>query len=572
MCGRDNLMVRASTQTHVKTRAGSDFSCRRELIEIQKAIVEDLWTEIQRSVGRGTRESDTYLEEYNREFRRYERLSTIQEVIDSVSNANLVYSGDYHTMAQSQRIPLRILREIVSKRPKVTLAVEVVRIAHQPQLDRFIAGQLSEENFLRSIEYDKTWGFPWEHYRDLFVFARQHGIRVVGINSEPRRGRWVLKKRDQAAARVIGREYMERPGNLFYVFDGDLHIARSHLPAEVNALLAPFHVHPRTVFLYQNNEEIYWDLARKGLEQETDVVLLAKDRFCIMSTPPIIKLQSYFNWIDNTRQLTSPTFRNWYVDLAGEEDLYGQVLRLVKIISQFLEIEAEGLDDFVVYSPADLNFLDRLRGENKLTLDEVKSIAAHIRTNESYFIENGNIIYIANLSINHAAEEATHFIHKVCAGPRRGDLSQIEDFYCRVMREALGFFGSKIVNHKRHCYELEDLRDPARRYPTMRPRRIEELRTIGRFVQEHKKREKAALESGNLWELKGPVYELPLALHIGVTHALGYMLGNRMFDSLMKGQIEKESIRGLFLMNFSNLEQSLTTYLDWTSKGVNPST
>jgi hypothetical protein len=282
-----------------------------------------------------------------------------------------------------------------------------------------------------------------------------------------------------------------------------------------------------------------------------------------MSTPPVIKLQSYFNWIDNTRQLTAPTFRNWYVDLVGEEDLYNQVLRLVRIVAQFLKIESGDLDDFVVYSPADLDFLDRLRHESGLSLAEIKEVAAHLRTNESYFIENGNIIYIANLSINHAAEEATHFIHKVCAGARRADLTQTEDFYCRIMREALGFFGSKIINHKRHCHSVEDFRHPERNHPTLRAGLVEELKSIGVCVSDHKVWERAYLSRGRMWKLNGPVFELPLQIHLGVTHALGYMLGNRIFDALMRGRLEKQAVRELFFMNFSELDQSLRTYLEW---------
>ncbi len=514
-------------------------------------------------MGKTTREYQAYLEDYNRAFRTYQRTATIDELIATVLEADIVYNGDYHTMAQSQRIPLRILREVVSRRPRITLAVEAVHIEHQAFLDAFISGEIREEDFLRSIDYDKNWGFPWDHYRDLFIFARQHGFRVLAINTESKGGRWVLKKRDRTAAQVIAREYLKRPDNLLYVVDGDLHVAPSHLPAMVGELLLPFDERPEIVILFQNNEEIYWSLARKRLEQETDVVLLRKGQYCIMSTPPIIKLQSYFNWIDNTRQLTAPTFRNWYVDLVGEEDLYSQVLKLVRIVAQFLEIEDEDLDDFVVYSPANLDFLDRLRHESGLSLEEIKAVAAHIRTNESYFIEDGNIIYIANLSINHAAEEATHFIHKVCAGPRRADLSQTEDFYCQVMRETLGFFGSKILNHKRHCHTLDDFRHPERSHPTLRASRMEELRTIGTFVNDHKVWERVFLNTGRMWQLEGPTFELPLALHLGVTHALGYMLGNRMFDTLMRGRLEKQFVRKLFFMNFSELEQSLPTYLEW---------
>jgi hypothetical protein len=393
------------------------------------------------------------------------------------------------------------------------------------------------------------------------VFARERGVRMIGINSEPDKGRGVLKRRDHAAARVIAREYLENPGRLIYVFDGDLHIAPGHLPSAVNALVAESDGNLRSVIVYQNNEEIYWKLAELGIEQETDVVLISKGRFCVMSTPPIIKFQSYFNWIDNARELTSPVTQTWRPDLAGDEDLYSQVLRLVMMISEFFEIEVDGLEDFVVYSPADLDFLDELKADGELTPAEVAAISAHIRTNESYFIERSNIIYIANLSINHAAEEAAHFIHTVCAGPRQPDINQVEDFYCRVMREAVGFLGSKIVNHKRPCYGLNDFKYVKRRYPTKPPERLAEMVSIGKFVRKHKQWEKSYLSRGKPWKTDGPMYNLPLGIHIGVTHALGYMLGHRLFEALMRGTIGKAAVRKLFFTNFSHLSQSLGIYL-----------
>lgn len=540
-------------------------SCRRELIGIQSAIVDELKQEIQRSVGKGTTESQVYLEDYNREFEGYQRLSNWGELIACVRKADIVYSGDYHTMAQAQRIALRLLGEIALAHREVTLAVEVVRIANQRELDLFMQGALSEEEFLEAIDYERTWGFPWEHYRALFEFARKHRMRVVGINSEPKKGRGALKRRDRAAAQVIAKEHLRKPGALIYVLDGDLHVAPTHLPLAVDKMLAQFDGHLKSVIVYQNNEQVYWQLAKMGIEQETDVVLISKDRFCVMSTPPIIKFQSYFNWIDSTRELTSPSLRSWRVDLAGEEDLYSQVLRLVRMISGFLEIDVEGLEDFTVYSPADLDFLDRLKESKRLTASEVETIAAHIRTNESYFIENGNMIYIANLSINHAAEEAAHFIHTLCAGPRRPNITQVEDFYCRVMREAIGFFGSKVVNHKRPCYGLNDFKYLRRRHPAKSPERVAEMISIGKFVRKHKQWERTYVSKGTPWNLEGPMYRLPLGIHIGVTHSLGYMLGNRLFEGLMKGVIEKRAVRALFHTNFSDLSQSLGVYLQTIS-------
>ncbi len=555
-------MPRSALGSRLKTRLKPDLSIRRELIQIQKTMVENLKREITLSLGKETKEFRQYLDEYNQLFKRgYRRRSSMDELVHRVSKANIVYNGDYHTMAQAQRIPLRILRRVLPHRPQITLAVEVVRVEHQRHLDKFLDGRISEEDFLKAIDYDRTWGFPWEHYRDLFLFARDNHLRVLAINTD-QRGRWKLKKRDIAAARVIAREHLTKPENLIYVFDGDLHIAPSHLPQQVESLLARFNVRPRRVIIYQNNEDIYWQLAQKGIEQETDVVLVGSNQFCVLTTPPIIKFQSYFNWIENTKELSSPPAPNWRGELIGEEDLYTQVLNLVKMITGFLEIDVDGLEDFIVYSPADLDFLKGFSSLGDLTQEEIETITIHMRSNESCFIERRNIIYIANLSINHAAEEAAHFIHRVCAGPRKKDLSQVEDFYCRVMREALGFLGSKIVNHKRPCYTLEDFKNLRRRFPGKTPERIEELKNIGKLSSRHKKLEERYLKTGKLWKLEGPIYEAPLKIHIGVTHSLGYMLGDRLFRALIQGLIEKSSVRRLFFMNFSDLNQSLNTYLE----------
>jgi uncharacterized iron-regulated protein len=557
-------MTRAIVESDITNRAAFSSS-RRELIEIQKAIVEELKREIHTSVGRETKEYHQYLQDYNREFKHFRRCSRMQELLESLRHADIVYNGDYHSMPQAQRIPLRILRRLVHLRPRITLAVEMVRIEHQHHLDRYMTGQIPEGEFLTAIDYDRTWGFPWEQYCDLFHFARKCGLRVIGINSQPREGRWTLKKRDQAAARVIAKELLERPERLVYVFDGDLHIAPPHLPAAVEGLLSDFALKPKKVIIYQNNETIYWELARHNLEQETDVVLISDDRFCVMSTPPIIKFQSYLNWIDKTRELASPSLRGWQGDVFGDEALYNQMLYLVQIISQFLEIEAAGLDDFVVHSPADLDLLYRLRADRRLSAREVEAIATHIRANESCFIENGNIIYIANLSINHAAEEAAHFINRVCAGPRRPNLTPAEDFYFRVLSEALGFFGSKIINHKRPCYSMDDFKYLKKRHPARSPDRIRELKTIGRYLAHHKRRERDFLSSGKPWKLRGPIYGLPLPIHLGVTHTLGYMLGERLFRNMLRGYISKAAIRGLFFVDFSELSRSFTTYLDLIS-------
>src|SRR5207245_1916164 len=78
---------------------------------------------------------------------------------------------------------------------------------------------------------------------------------------------------------------------------------------------------------------------------------------------------------------------------------------------------------------------------------------------ESYYVPRARSVYLATLSVNHDAEEAAHFVRHVCAGDAVGaERGLIDAFYARALEEAMGFFGSKIVNPHRPCAREDDFR------------------------------------------------------------------------------------------------------------------
>ena len=54
----------------------------------------------------------------------------------------------------------------------------------QPVLDRWVAGELTEEAFLEESNWTKNWGFDPELYLPMFHFARMHRIPMVALNVE----------------------------------------------------------------------------------------------------------------------------------------------------------------------------------------------------------------------------------------------------------------------------------------------------------------------------------------------------------------------------------------------------
>jgi hypothetical protein len=52
----------------------------------------------------------------------------------------------------------------------------------QPVLNRWVAGELSEAEFLKQAEWEKVWSFDAQLYMPLFRFAREHKLPMLALN------------------------------------------------------------------------------------------------------------------------------------------------------------------------------------------------------------------------------------------------------------------------------------------------------------------------------------------------------------------------------------------------------
>ncbi len=518
---------------------------RQELIQIQKRIVERLQQEIQASIGRVSPAVQLYYEEYWKEVERFERISSKAELLAACAAADIVYCGDYHTLRQSQDTARKLIDELSKRRPNVTVALEMVSIEHQGALDAYLAGTIDEDEFLRAVDYGNTWDFQWPPYRAILDLCRRRKLRVVAINSDPEASSSHVLERDFAAANVLVAEAEARPDSLLFVFDGDLHVARDHLPLIVRSALQKRGLKRRHVVVHQNAEPIYWALAEEGLERVVDVVRIAEDCYCVLSATPLVKLQSYLNWEQNHEELCGFVHPAWRA-AEGEPDYTEQMHELVRTIAGFLEIDEPGLDDFTVYTTGDLDFIDALERDPRFSARELAEIRRHVEECESYFIPKAKIIYLADLSLHCAAEEAAHFINTVCAGFEGARRGARDAFFYVAMREALGFFGSRIIDHRRYCMSEADCREflAANRRKRL-DGRGRQLREVSRLVLRHREAERAFVQSGRRPRGRA-VYRLPPALRSAVAHALGYIAGDKLHNALLHGKIAKKDVRALF--------------------------
>jgi len=109
-----------------------------------------------------------------------------------LSHYPLVYVGEQHDNPASHRLQLEILKAMQARHPgKVALGMEMFNSGQQDALNRWVAGELSEKEFLRESRWFENWGMDFALYHDLLEYCRQQQIPVVGLNVPGALGRMV---------------------------------------------------------------------------------------------------------------------------------------------------------------------------------------------------------------------------------------------------------------------------------------------------------------------------------------------------------------------------------------------
>lgn len=517
---------------------------RSRLSRVRRRLLEDLKEEVRLYIGPIPKSLRRYYRDYKAEFSGRWNRSTRDEVIDRVRQSRIVMVGDYHTLRQSQRTNLRLLRELLPGSRRVRLGLEMVHSADQQHLDRFLSGETSLAELLRGLRYHETWGQPWEGYGELLAFAARHGLPVHGLNRAGRGDGPGLRVRDRHAARLLAELAARHPEDLIHVVFGDLHLAAGHLPGETTVALERAGVRGvAPVVIFQNSETLFWKLHRRRQQHRVDVLRRGRNRFCINSTPPWVKLHSFVFWERNRDELLGALMAGGGpAATAGGEvvEFSDQQALLIRVIADYFELRHPGMDDFTVLTLAELNrfigSLGRLR--------RFAQLEPLLAVRDSLFIPERRIIFLRGPDINHAAEQGAVFLNWLFTGfvPRQ-DGGQ-DEFYRRVIRRALGFLGSLVINPRRkHWHQVDHVRYLEERFRRRAvTRRGLGQREASRWVLRHIER----------WPARGGRAAIRSVLAIDdrclrlVSTGLGQMLGYRLYHGMLQGAVARGEVTALF--------------------------
>jgi uncharacterized iron-regulated protein len=110
---------------------------------------------------------------------------TPPELAARLDGVKLLFVGESHTDMEFHNVQLRVIQELQKRGRQVLVGLEMYPAtpAEQQWLDRWLSDKsLTEEGFLAESHWYKSWGYHWNYYRDIFLYARASGIRMFGVN------------------------------------------------------------------------------------------------------------------------------------------------------------------------------------------------------------------------------------------------------------------------------------------------------------------------------------------------------------------------------------------------------
>jgi len=101
------------------------------------------------------------------------------KMLPDLRAADIIYIGEIHQVEAHRRLALDIIRELRAADVPLAVGIEMFRADEQATLDAWTGGTLSLERFIRA--YADNWTLPWPLYDDIFLYAREHRIALVGL-------------------------------------------------------------------------------------------------------------------------------------------------------------------------------------------------------------------------------------------------------------------------------------------------------------------------------------------------------------------------------------------------------
>jgi uncharacterized iron-regulated protein len=106
----------------------------------------------------------------------------LDALVAQLATKRVVSVGEIHDRYDHHLNQLEIIKRLHELGPNLAIGVEYFQQPFQKQVDDYIEGRTSENEFLRATEYYQRWGYDYRLYAPIFRYAREQHIPVRALN------------------------------------------------------------------------------------------------------------------------------------------------------------------------------------------------------------------------------------------------------------------------------------------------------------------------------------------------------------------------------------------------------
>lgn len=105
---------------------------------------------------------------------------TFQKMISDIAGADIIFVGESHGFKKNHITQLEIIRALHEKGLPIAIGLEMFTAVDQNILDRWVSREVGEKEFIEA--FYRNWGIGWKYYKDIFLYARENRIPMIGLN------------------------------------------------------------------------------------------------------------------------------------------------------------------------------------------------------------------------------------------------------------------------------------------------------------------------------------------------------------------------------------------------------
>jgi len=105
---------------------------------------------------------------------------TFDAMIRDAVRSDVIVVGEIHGDPRHHALELEVIRALHESDTPMIIGMEMFRQSNQKDLDAWTQGTMPVDRFVPI--YYQNWNQHWKFYEDIFLYAREHGIPMAGLN------------------------------------------------------------------------------------------------------------------------------------------------------------------------------------------------------------------------------------------------------------------------------------------------------------------------------------------------------------------------------------------------------